>query len=78
VDDGFSLKHDFGAVRIGSGGGSEPASVATASIAAGGGDADGGPNLGLALVVAAVAGLGAALGAAALQRRWDRPEAADG
>jgi YtkA-like len=84
VDDGFSMRHVYGPVHIG-GGSAERAAVSTAAPVSGGaggtnggGTSDGGPDLALALAVAALAGLGAAFGSAALQRRWGRPEPSGG
>ncbi|MBA3264444.1 MAG: hypothetical protein H0T69_18655 [Thermoleophilaceae bacterium] len=89
VDDGFTMTHTFPPVRVRVGGGdrspvagAEERRVSTAAAGGGssgaatsaGGAADGDdPDLPLALVVAAVAGLAAALGTAALRRRRPRP-----
>ncbi|MEA2419231.1 MAG: hypothetical protein QOE60_1437 [Thermoleophilaceae bacterium] len=64
VDDGFTMTHSFPPVRVG-GGESAPS-------------ADEGPDMRLALAVAAVAGLAAALGSAWLLRTRRRPAPAGG
>jgi hypothetical protein len=61
VDDGFSQTHTFGPVRIG--GGEET------TVAASPASSDGGPDVGLALAIAAIAGVVAALGLAVVRRR---------
>jgi uncharacterized membrane protein YgcG len=90
VDDGFAAKHDYAPVKIGagcedeatSGGGGAAAGGGTAAggDSSGGGEAgaSGGPDYLLAFLVAGVAGLAAALGAAALQRRREGPASASG
>jgi hypothetical protein len=74
VDDGFTKTHTFAPVRVATGGGGKTPVAASATSAAPPGSSDGGgPDIQLALAVAAVAGLGAALGSAALQGRRPRP-----
>jgi YtkA-like len=72
VDDDFSARHTFPAVRVGNGG-KEAASGQVAAVntaaAAPPSSGDDGPNLLLAFGAAAVAALAAGLGAAFLQRR---------
>jgi len=62
VDDGFSARHPFSPVRVGRGPGRASIVPATASVG-------GGPDLMLALAAAAVTGIAAVLGSAALRRR---------
>jgi hypothetical protein len=71
VDDGFSATHRFPAVPVGEDGkgSAEPVAVANTAVAAPPSAGDDGPNVLLALGVAAVAALAAGLGAAYLQRR---------
>jgi hypothetical protein len=81
VDDGFTMTHTFPAVRVrpdGGGkapvaGGSSPAGNSSPAGEVAAGSSGGGPDVLLALAVAAVAGLAAALGSAALRRRRQRP-----
>jgi YtkA-like len=62
VDDGFTARHRFPALRVGR----RPSRVSVLPTAA---SVGGGPNLVLALAAAAVAGIAAGLGSAALRRR---------
>jgi hypothetical protein len=62
VDDGFSARHRFPVLRVGRA--SRRASIVPAAASVGGG-----PNVVLALAAAAVAGVAAGLGSAALRRR---------
>jgi hypothetical protein len=77
VDDGFSAVHDYAPVRIGDTSGAS-GEEATAGAAARGETAGDGPDYLLALAAAAVAGLAAALVAAAIQRRREGPAPASG
>jgi hypothetical protein len=81
VDDGFTMTHTFPPVRVRAHGGGKTSVAAPAGGASSGpgatarpsGAADGnGPNIALALAVAAVAGSAAGIGSAALQRRHPR------
>jgi hypothetical protein len=79
VDDDFSQLHEFGSVRIGSGG--ERAAVATvrpAPAAAPPDSGDRGVSWAGALAIAAAAGLLAALATALLRRRIHEPTLAEG
>ncbi len=71
VDDGFSATHRFPEVRVGEEGmgSAEPVALASTAAATPPSAGDDGPNVLLALGVAAVAALAAGLGAAYLQRR---------
>jgi YtkA-like len=71
VDDGFTATHHFPAVQVGKGGevSTKPVAVANTAAAAPPSAGDEGPNVLLALGVAAIAALAAGLGAAYLQRR---------
>jgi hypothetical protein len=61
VDDDFSQTHTFPPVEIAGG---DDTTTASAGVAD-----DGGPNIGLAFAIAAIAGLAAALGITVLRRR---------
>lgn len=77
VDDGFSMVHQFGTVRIG--GGNDRTAVAPVEPrpAPGPPDSGGGVSMAAALGIAAAAGLLAALGTARLRRRIE-PKPAEG
>jgi hypothetical protein len=78
VDDGFAARHSFPAVKVGKGAGksaTQPVAAVNTAAAAPPSAGDDGPNVLLALGVAAVAALAAGLGAAYLQRRYGRADA---
>jgi YtkA-like len=81
VDDGFAARHRYPAVEIGKGGkdaSTQPVAALSTAAATPPSAGDDGPNVLLALGVAAVAALAAGLGAAYLQRRRGGPDPASG